>query len=197
MVERMLNFVRKGQNVCVAFYGHPGVFVYPSHKAIKQARAEGYNARMLPTISSLDCLFADLGIDPETTGCQMFEATDFLASKRTIDISCAVIIWQIGVIGDLTHNININNSNGIKVLIEVLSEYYDPRHEAIVYEAPLYPIHEPIIQRAPISKISECKITSISTFYIPPSLIKKGDEMMLRRLNINQDALTRSSEYAA
>ena len=40
---------------------HPGVYVAPSHETVLRARAEGYPARMLPGISSEDCLFADLG----------------------------------------------------------------------------------------------------------------------------------------
>src|SRR5215210_7816051 len=31
MVDRILRNVRSGLRTCAAFYGHPGVFVYPSH----------------------------------------------------------------------------------------------------------------------------------------------------------------------
>src|SRR5262245_31948317 len=62
MVERILAFVREGLKVCVALYGHPGVFAYPGHEAVRRARSEGYAARMVPGISAEDCLFADLGI---------------------------------------------------------------------------------------------------------------------------------------
>src|SRR6476620_513542 len=82
MTELTLRYVREGLNVCVVYYGHPGVVVTPSHESIRQARAEGFNARMLPGISAEDCLFADLGIDPGTRGCQSFEATDFLLNRR-------------------------------------------------------------------------------------------------------------------
>jgi len=40
MIDRILSSVREGQHVCAAFYGHPGVFVYPSHASIRRARAE-------------------------------------------------------------------------------------------------------------------------------------------------------------
>src|SRR5205823_3853440 len=77
MVERILECVRSDMQTCLACYGHPGVFVYPSHEAIRRARSEGYRARMLPGISAEDCLFADLGVDPAIGGCQSYEATDF------------------------------------------------------------------------------------------------------------------------
>jgi len=66
MVESMLAEVRVGKTVCGAFYGHPGVFAQAPHRAIQQARAEGYAAHMEPGISAEDCLYADLGIDPGT-----------------------------------------------------------------------------------------------------------------------------------
>ena len=64
MVERILSYVRRGLNVCVVFYGHPGVFVHPGHESIRRAHMEGFPACMLPGISAEDCLFAELGIDP-------------------------------------------------------------------------------------------------------------------------------------
>ena len=64
MAEAILEPVRAGKRVCAAFYGHPGVFVLPSHDAISRARAEGFEATMLPGVSAEDCLVADLGVDP-------------------------------------------------------------------------------------------------------------------------------------
>ena len=64
MVERILKNVKDGLEVCVVFYGHPSVFVQPSHESVRIARLEGFSARMLPGISAEDCLFADIGLDP-------------------------------------------------------------------------------------------------------------------------------------
>ncbi|NIU86170.1 MAG: hypothetical protein GWN56_02375, partial [Nitrosopumilaceae archaeon] len=41
MVEHILQSVRNGNLTVGAFYGHPGVFAYPSHKSIQSARQEG------------------------------------------------------------------------------------------------------------------------------------------------------------
>lgn len=65
----MLQEVRLGKKVVGVFYGHPGVFVSPSHRAISIARFEGYEAKMLPAVSAEDSLYADLGIDPSRPGC--------------------------------------------------------------------------------------------------------------------------------
>ena len=65
----MLQEVRLGKVVVGVFYGHPGIFVAPSHRAISIARAEGYEAKMLPAVSAEDSLYADLGVDPSRCGC--------------------------------------------------------------------------------------------------------------------------------
>src|SRR3954470_23859047 len=94
MIERIIDEVRAGKRVCAIFYGHPGVFVTPSHNAIEIARREGYDARMLPAVSAEDCLYADLGVDPSVPGLQIFEATDLLLRKRRIDTSMNLILFQ-------------------------------------------------------------------------------------------------------
>ena len=95
MVAAMIEAVRAGKLVVGAFYGHPGVFAWPSHESVRQATAEGYRAVMLPGISAEDCLFADLNVDPATHGCQSYEATDFLLNGRVVDPTSSVILWQI------------------------------------------------------------------------------------------------------
>lgn len=192
MIERILSEVRKGQQVCVTFYGHPGVFVYPSHEAIRRARLEGFSAKMLPGISAEDCLFADLGIDPAMTGCQSFEATDFLIHKRTFDTYCSLVLWQVGVIGDLTFNQGRPNKTGLHVLIEHLEQYYGSDHLAIVYEAAQYPICDPVIDCMPLGKVREARVTSISTLYVLPVTPAPLDREMLDRLGINPSLLISS-----
>jgi len=194
MVERILCEVRKGLRVCAVFYGHPGVFVYPSHEAIKQARLEGFSAKMLPGISSEDCLFADLGIDPARTGCQSFEATDFLIHKRKFDTGCSLILWQIGCIGDLTFNLGPYDSRGLHVLTEYLRQYYDAAHPAIIYEAAEYPIFDPTIEHVLLAKLAETQISPISTLYIPPQTKASLDYEMLDRLGIDSHVLVSASQ---
>ena len=63
MAGRMVEMVRRGMDVVVVFYGHPGVFVDPTFQAINQVREMGLPAVMLPGISAEDCMIADLEID--------------------------------------------------------------------------------------------------------------------------------------
>jgi uncharacterized protein YabN with tetrapyrrole methylase and pyrophosphatase domain len=187
MVRRMLSGVRKGQKVVAVFYGHPGVFVLPSHEAIRRARAEGYPARMLPGISAEDCLFADLGVDPALEGCQSFEATDFLARRRAFEPSSALVLWQVGVIGDLTFQSRAARyrKGGLPILAEVLLEKYPGTHRATIYEAAQYPVCDPVIRPVPLSRLGRAKVTPISTLYVPPVGRKALDPVMVKRLGLS------------
>lgn len=168
MVDRILTAVREGLRVCATFYGHPGVFVYASHKSISVARAEGYEAQMLPSISAEDCLFADLGIDPAKYGCQSYEATDFLAYRRVFDRRSTLVLWQIGIIGQTDFQGKRYEPKGRDLLVETLLESYPAEHEAIIYEAAQNALFLPRMERVAIGKLAEADLTSMSTLVIPP-----------------------------
>jgi precorrin-2 methylase len=75
MVHAMMTEVRAGKKVVIVFYGHSSIFLLSAHKVIKTAKKEGYAAHMVPGISAVDCLYADLCIDPGKLGSQHFEAS--------------------------------------------------------------------------------------------------------------------------
>jgi uncharacterized protein YabN with tetrapyrrole methylase and pyrophosphatase domain len=193
MVNRILFFLRKRLDVCAAFYGHPGVFVYSSHEAIQQARREGFRAVMLPATSSEDNLFADLGVDPATSGCQSFETTDFLIRQRKFDPTSHLILWQIGNIGNWKPERQDCASN-LQALVDVLEEHYDPGHEVVLYLAAQYASCDPMIERLPLSKIPQASISNVTTLYVPPRGIAPVDYAMLDRLGMPR-ALVRKAPH--
>jgi hypothetical protein len=133
MIERIMEEVRSGKNVCALFYGHPGVFVTPSHNAITIARQEGYDAVMLPAISAEDCLYADLGVDPSIPGLQIYEATDFLLRRRKVDTSVNLMLFQVGCVGELGFKFGGYSNNKFAVLLDYLEEIYGPDHIIVNY----------------------------------------------------------------
>ena len=125
MVEEILGPVREGKRVCAVFYGHPGVYVEPSHEAVRRAREEGFEARMLPAVSAEDCLVADLGVDPGEHGWQSWEATGFLLHGFRPDPTAGLVLWQVDGIGKLDWNLD-PDPRGLQALAEVLGELYPP-----------------------------------------------------------------------
>ena len=185
MVEELLAPVRAGRDVCAAFYGHPGVFVRPGHEAVRRARAEGRRARMLPAVSALDCLVADLGIDPAATGLQSYEATDFLVHRRHADPAVLLVLWQIGVLGDLGVTMEPRREN-LTLLVERLTETYPGHHEAILYEASPYPlVADPVVLRLPLAELTEARVPLLSTLVVPPAQVPRRDPEAAARLGLS------------
>lgn len=182
MVDAMLAEVRAGKRVCGAFYGHPGVFAWPTHKAIELARSEGYAAHMEPGISAADCLYADLGIDPGKYGCQHFEASQFMFYKRRIDTAAYLILWQIGVAGDQSLARFSTGASHRRVLVDLLSRDYDPAHEVILYKAVTLAISRPQIVKLPLGALPEAQCDMHSTLVIPPSKALEVNEEIRDRL---------------
>lgn len=184
MIEKILAPVRSGQRVCAAFYGHPGVAVLPSHEAIRQARKEGFDAEMLPGISAEDCLFSELGIDPVRSGCQSYEATDFLAYRRRFDPSSALVLWQAGVVGNLDYGERPARS-GLRVLAQRLARVYGRRHEVVLYKASLLPVIPSTIRSTTIGELPTAGVTGGMTLFLPPRP-HPPDSQMLRSLGLRR-----------
>lgn len=169
MVQQILTSVRSQKRTCVAFYGHPGVFAYPAHEAIRRARQERYAAHMLPGVSAEDCLFADLGIDPAVNGCQSYEATDFLLHDRVVDTSAQLILWQVGVVGDRTFRVAGYNVGALfPHLISKLCALYGAEHSGIIYEAAVLPGVAPVMTNIKLGSLTPGHVSAISTLYVPP-----------------------------
>lgn len=182
MVDTMLAEVRGGRKVCGAFYGHPGVFAWPPHKAIQIARSEGYPAHMEPGISAEDCLYADLGIDPGKYGCQHYEASQFMLYRRSIDTSAYLVLWQVGVAGDRSFARFSTGSAYRRVLLEVLAREYPLGHRALIYKAATLPTQKPHIERITLASLPEAQIDSQVTLVIPPATDLLPDAGIRKRL---------------
>jgi uncharacterized protein YabN with tetrapyrrole methylase and pyrophosphatase domain len=182
MVDLMLAEVRAGKQVCGAFYGHPGVFASPPHRAIAIARREGFRAHMEPAISAEDCLYADLGIDPGMYGCQHYEASQLMLYHRRIDTCAYLILWQVGVAGDRLRTRYSTSSAHREVLVDVLARDYDLAHEIILYTAVTLPVYQPRIERIPLRALPDTSIDMHATVVIPPAASLEPNDEIRRRL---------------
>jgi len=194
MEEAMVSAVRDGKQVVAAFYGHPGIFVMPTHRAIARLRKEGYAAHMEPGISAEDCLVADLGLDPAVTGCQTFEATQLLFYKHHIDPSCLLIIWQIGLIGDYSLRTVMPGKYGpaMDVLTELLLEKFPADHEVILYEAANHPLFSASIERMRLVDLPNCSPSGMATLVVPGYGKPEYDQVRLAKLGLTTEDVQRA-----
>jgi len=175
MVDAMLSEVRAGKRVCGAFYGHPGVFALPTHKAIEIARREGFHAHMEPGVSAEDCLYADLGIDPGKFGCQHYETSQYMLYRRRIDTAAYLVLWQVGVAGDQSLARFSTGAAYRQVLVDVLARDYDLGHEAILYKAVTLPMHRPHIERISLRDLPAANVDMHMTLVVPPASRLQAD----------------------
>ncbi|MEI7037170.1 SAM-dependent methyltransferase [Fulvimonas yonginensis] len=181
-VEVMMAEVRAGKTVCGVFYGHPGVFAWSPHEAIRVARAEGYEAHMEPGISAEDCLYADLGIDPGRFGCQHFEASQLLLYERRIDPAGYLVLWQVGLVGDLSLKRFATGATHRQVLVDLLSRDYPLEHELIVYRCATLPIQRPQIRRLALRDLPHVPLAAEETVVLPPAIPLQPNLAMRERL---------------
>ncbi|THU83556.1 tetrapyrrole methylase [Dendrothele bispora CBS 962.96] len=186
MAELMLKEVRNGLDVVGVFYGHPGVFVNPSHRALAIARSEGYQARMLPGVSAEDCLFADLCIDPSNPGCLTYEASDFLIRERPVNVHSHLILFQVGCVGIADFNFSGFDNSKFTILVDRLEQEYGPDHTVVHYIAAMMPHQDPVTDKFTIGQLREPEIAKrvggVSTFYIPPKARKDINTDIIRLL---------------
>jgi hypothetical protein len=169
MVAQILSHVEKGERVCVALYGHPGIGCDPTHMVMRRAAAEGFRARILPGISSDACLYADLSIDPMEDGVQAYEASLFLYRRPRFDVRAGLLLWQIGFVGEASIKFSGEvNRPGLRALVHYLRRHFPPSHKVAIYEASWYPICPPKILWVPLSKVAAAVPNAAATLYVPP-----------------------------
>lgn len=189
MSARMVDLVAEGKQVCCVFYGHPGIFVLSTHMASQRLREKGLPVKMLPGISADACLFADLDIDPATSGCQSYEATQFLLTRRLIDPGAVLILWQIGLVGEHTLKSSRPGEHGLSAMTRLLMEHYPADHEICLYEAPTLPGFSARMDWIKLQDLAKVSVQTITTLFIPPCKQLDFAEERLDWLGLTDDDL--------
>lgn len=178
VTEYILEQAEQYSVLCVVFYGHPIFFANSTLTAAQEHRARGGDAIILPSISSIDTLWADLSVDPGGEGCSVYDATDFLISKRVFDIRSHLVLLQVGVIG--SNDFELKDRLGL--LQDYLEEFYPKNHLVILYESSVLPGTKPYIQSVNVSDLHKVNASKVSTLYIPPYEKTVYDRAMVEKI---------------
>jgi Tetrapyrrole (Corrin/Porphyrin) Methylases len=171
MAELMLREVRRGRRVVGVFHGHPGVFVMAARRSLMIAAAEGHSTRMLPAISSVDCLLADMRIDPGIYGLQIVKAGSVLHGNVSLAVGGHVVLLQISSVGDATFSFSGYKRSRRRDFFSALLKHYPETQETYYYAAPSLPAEAPEIiprQLAGYDDESVLKSIGAGVLYIPP-----------------------------
>lgn len=173
--ERMADRVLDGATttdgpVSFALYGHPMVFVSPAKWVVTRGPDRGLSVKVLPGISSMDCLYADIGLDPAEHGIQMFEATDLLLREYDLNPTVPMMIWQIGSVGSILHSAAPSTPERFTPLREYLQRFYPADHTAYLLQTATYPITDSVQIEFQLDEFESIhdQVTAVQTLYVPP-----------------------------
>jgi precorrin-6B methylase 1 len=155
--------------VCLATYGHPWVYCYPTTLITRAAALLNLHVEVFPGISSFDTLLVDLGSDIAFNGVQMYEATDLVLRNRPIQSDVTCIVWQPTVFGDPTYPIEPYTAEQFKPLQDHLLRFYPGDHEAALVMTKTFPLMRSVVQRLRLSNVAaELEhAPHVGTLYIP------------------------------
>lgn len=155
--------------VCLATYGHPWVYCYPTTLVNRAAPLLGLHVEVFPGISAFDTLLVDLGTDIANSGIQMYEATDLLLRRRPIQSDVTCVIWQPTVVGDPTCPAGPYDSRQFEPLQDYLLRFYPPDHEVKLVTSKTHPLLRSTVQSLSIGGLAGALegAPGVGTLYIP------------------------------
>ena len=112
--------------------GHPLVLDKVTTELLRHGQQAGIAVSVLPGISSLDTILADVQYEP-ARGLQIFDATNFVRAGLAVDARAGLLLLQPGVFGiDTPRTTSDAPPPDIGPLRDVLCKIYPPGHPAIL-----------------------------------------------------------------
>lgn len=190
MADRVMNAATKATTpITLALYGHPTIFVSPTRLIQEEAPKKGLRVKVLPGISSIDCIFAEIGFDPGNSGIQMYEATDFLVRHYTPDQTIPLFLWQVGAIESGLYTSKPSKPERFIRLRQKLQTFYPEDHILYLLRTATYPFTRSD-QRAFLLRDFEKQsqhVNPIHTLYVPP--VK---EKTVKDVELSQELLSKT-----
>jgi uncharacterized protein YabN with tetrapyrrole methylase and pyrophosphatase domain len=146
------------------------MYSYPTVLIQRAAAVLDLRVRVLPGVSFLDTLLADLGIDPGFDGLQLYEATDLLVRRRPLQTDVGCVIAQASVVASPAEGQATDHGKNLAKLQDYLLGYYPADHDVVIVTSSTHPLLEPLLQKARLgSLVKALAHTAYSgTLYLPP-----------------------------
>jgi hypothetical protein len=168
MAAEVLAAAAAAPPVCMAVYGHPWVYCYPTTLITRAASLLNLRVSVFAGVSAFDTLLVDLGIDIGPNGVQMYEATDLLLRRRPIQSDVMCVIWQPTVVGDPTYPMQPHTIEQFRPLQEYLERFYPAGHEVSLVTTRTHPLTRSTIRRFKLSDLATELVQAppVATLYI-------------------------------
>jgi precorrin-2 methylase len=157
--------------VTFAIHGHPLIATNPPFLVLDLAKALDVKTAVLPGVSAIDSILADLRVDPVVSGVQMYEATDLLLRRRPLQADVPLIIWQIGPLETALHSNRVSSPKRFERFIAYLCQFYPARHEVTAVYCSPHPLMPADILKFAIEDMGAHahRIHAGFSLYVPPA----------------------------
>ncbi|MFP8951631.1 SAM-dependent methyltransferase [Natrialbaceae archaeon A-arb3/5] len=174
--ERMAERVVDGAEtvdgpVVLAVYGHPVVGVTPTGLIRDEAAQRDLTVEIYPGISSLDCLYVDLDVNPLDSGVQVYEATDVLVREVQLDPATPAFLMQIGLVGTRLYDRSQSAPERFRDIRAHLEGQYPSDHEVSLVRTATLPLADAEQRWFPLAEFESMaeQVDATHTLYIPPA----------------------------
>lgn len=171
MAARVLEAAIDHPPVAFAMHGHPVVYSHATRLIAAAAPLLGLRVAALPAVSSLDCLFAELILDPGPEGLLMYEATDMLLRRRPLLPEVPTLVWQVGNLETRLHAAGPGRPERLDRFLAYLLTAYAPDHLVTAFHAAPHPLVPSAAITFPLGEIRghAASLHAGVTLYLPPA----------------------------
>jgi hypothetical protein len=155
MAARVIEAALDHPPVAFAMVGHPTVGAYAPFLIRDMAQSLDLRVKVLPGISALDALCADLMLDPCVDGLQTYEATDVLLRRRPLRPDVPAVIWQVGTLETRLHSERVSRPGRFVRFRDHLLRFYPPTHPVTAVYASPHPLLPTAKHTFPLGEICE------------------------------------------
>jgi precorrin-3B methylase len=151
--------------------GHPTIFDSVSAALLKEGKSRGWDVRVIPAVSCIDTLLAELGYDP-AHGLLIHEATGLVRRRIPVTTSVAMMLLQPAVF-DVDVAIIAGNSKGpdLSPLRDYLCEFHSAEHECALIRSSSKVGQRDLVTWLKLGELAAApyQIVAGSTLFVPPA----------------------------
>jgi uncharacterized protein YabN with tetrapyrrole methylase and pyrophosphatase domain len=170
MANIVLDEAKKGAGVVMVGDGHPAYYDDVTWDIYRRGKRRGLDVKILPAISSIDSMAANCGLEINTGGFQIFDATTIVAINQDLNPHVDTLIMQIGWFGtSLVSDISESKQGRFKPLIDYLRRFYPEDQPVRVMSAPYSADEAPVVISTKLGSLDKHhrKIMQIMSMFIP------------------------------
>jgi uncharacterized protein YabN with tetrapyrrole methylase and pyrophosphatase domain len=170
VTQAVLNEAERERPTAWLTPGHPVIFDSVSKALLDAAREREWNVCVVPAISSLDTLLAEVTYDP-ANGLLVQDATGLVRQQVPLSQSVALVLLQIAVfLSDRAHVSLKQGSPDLGPLRDYLVRYYPPAHRCAVIRSSMTIGKEAEITWMPLTDLPSIPVEVFAgaSLFVPP-----------------------------